>query len=101
MLEGEYGLSGVDPHPMRAALATFAAFLGGRNGVGPLMPFLLGLADAFAVSATLTNGDVLCHRGLESRWSLQAWWPSGLETFGIAGGRGVDRPSVVGTLFQA
>ncbi|MEO9463849.1 MAG: VIT1/CCC1 transporter family protein, partial [Marinomonas sp.] len=35
MLEGEYGLAGVDPHPMRAAVATFLAFL-----VAGLVPLL-------------------------------------------------------------
>jgi len=98
MLEGEYGLSGVDPHPMRAALATFAAFL--VAGMVPLMPFLLGLADAFAVSATLTMAMFFAIGVWKSRWSLQAWWRSGLETFGI-GGVAASIAFVVGTLFQA
>ena len=48
MLTDEYGLSRSVPNPRKAALATFAAFL--MAGVIPLLPFVLGLENAFSVS---------------------------------------------------
>jgi vacuolar iron transporter family protein len=83
MLVDEYGLAPVDPHPMRAALATFAAFL--AAGLVPLLPFLLAAADAFAWSALLTAGVFFGIGALKSRWSLAPWWRSGLETLAIGG----------------
>lgn len=83
MLEGEYGLAPVAPDPMRAALVTFGAFM--VAGMVPLMPFLLGMTDAFAISTTLT---LVCFFGIgaaKSIWSLSPWWRSGLETLAIGG----------------
>lgn len=98
MLEGEYGLSGVDPHPMRAALATFGAFL--IAGLIPLIPFVLGLPDAFRLSAVMTLGVFFAIGALKSRWSLATWWRSGLETLAI-GGVAAAIAYGVGTLFHA
>lgn len=81
MLEGEYGLASVDPHPMRAALVTFGAFL--IAGLIPLLPFLLGLASAFPASVVLTLIGFFGIGTLKSRWSLSPWWRSGLETLAI------------------
>ncbi len=97
MLEGEYGLGGVDPHPMRAALATFGAFL--LAGLIPLLPFLLSMPNAFAVSAVITMGVFFAIGALKSRWSLAPWWRSGLETLAI-GGVAAALAYVVGTLFH-
>lgn len=97
MLEGEYGLAGVDPHPMRAALATFAAFL--VAGMVPLMPFVLGVEGAFALSSWMTGGVFFAIGALKSRWSLAPWWRSGLETLAI-GGVAAGLAYVVGTLFS-
>jgi len=83
MLEGEYGLSGVDPHPMRAALATFAAFL--VAGVVPLLPFAFGLESAFQLASILTALVFFGIGALKSRWSLVPWWRSGFETLAIGG----------------
>ena len=83
MLEGEYGLSGVDPHPMRAALATFVAFL--IAGVIPLLPFIIGMEDAFRLSSVLTGIVFFAIGALKSVWSLVPWWRSGLETLLIGG----------------
>ncbi|MEY8842551.1 VIT1/CCC1 transporter family protein, partial [Cribrihabitans sp. XS_ASV171] len=83
MLEGEYGLGPVDPHPMRAALVTFGAFL--LAGMIPLLPFLIGLDNAFAVSAWMTGAVFFAIGALKSRWSLAPWWRSGLETLMIGG----------------
>ena len=52
MMEGEYGLGGLDPHPLKSAATTFLAFL--MAGIVPHFPFLLGLPNAFAVSCVIT-----------------------------------------------
>lgn len=98
MLHGEYGLGGVDPHPMRAAMATFAAFL--VAGFIPLLPFLLGLDGAFAMSAAMTMGVFFAIGALKSRWSLAPWWRSGIETL-LIGGVAAAIAYGVGTLFHA
>lgn len=96
MLEGEYGLSSVDPHPMRAALATFGAFL--AAGMLPLLPFLAGLPEAFTVSAVLTLATFFAIGSLKARWSLSPWWRSGGETLAI-GGSAAALAYLVGTAF--
>ncbi len=98
MLEGEYGLAGVDPHPMRAAVATFLAFL--IAGMIPLLPFLLGLDNAFRLSAIATGMVFFGIGALKSRWALTPWWRSGLETL-LIGGLAAAIAFGVGTLFHA
>lgn len=98
MMEGEYGLGGVDPHPLQAALATFAAFL--AAGLIPLLPFMLGLAGAFALSAWVTAAVFFAIGALKSRWSLAPWWRSGAETL-LIGGVAAGIAFGVGTLFHA
>ena len=97
MLTDEYGLAPVDPHPGRAALATFVAFL--LAGIVPLVPFLLGLANPFLI-ATLATGAVFFAIGTgKSRWSLTPWWISGLETL-LIGSAAAAIAYLVGSLFQ-
>ena len=96
MLEGEYGLGSADPHPMKAALVTFAAFL--AAGIIPLLPFLMSLGGAFALSASLTMVTFFAIGALKSLWSLAPWWRSGLETLAI-GGTAAGIAYVVGTFF--
>ena len=56
MLVDEYGLAPVPPHPMRAAVATFLAFL--VAGMVPLIPFLAGLPGAFCkIKLTWNKGE--------------------------------------------
>ena len=98
MMEGEYGLGGVDPHPMRAALATFLSFL--VAGMIPLLPFLFGLSGGFALSAWMTAAVFFAIGALKSRWSLAPWWRSGIETL-LIGGVAASIAYVVGTLFAA
>lgn len=98
MLEGEYGLSGADPHPVRAALATFLAFF--VAGMIPLLPFILGLSGAFTLSAWMTMVVFFAIGAVKSRWSLAAWWHSGLETL-LIGGAAAAIAYGVGTLFHA
>jgi VIT1/CCC1 family predicted Fe2+/Mn2+ transporter len=65
----------------------------------PLVPFLLGLAEAFTVSAWMTGAVFFAIGALKSRWSLAPWWRSGLETLAI-GGTAAAIAYGVGTLFQ-
>lgn len=78
MLVDEYGLSRTVPNPGRAALATFLAFL--AAGAVPLLPFVLGAADAFEISIIATLCTFFLIGAARSRWSLAPWWRSGLET---------------------
>ena len=96
ILDGRYGLSSIDPHPMRAALATFGAFL--VAGMVPLLPFLLSLPHAFATATGLTLASFFAIGAYKSRWSLAPWWRSGLETLGI-GGVAAAIAYIVGSLF--
>jgi VIT1/CCC1 family predicted Fe2+/Mn2+ transporter len=98
MMEGEYGLGGIDPHPAAAAVTTFLAFL--VAGCLPLLPFILGLADAFAISAAMTLATFFGIGAIKSHWSLSPWWRSALETLAI-GGTAAAIAYGVGTLFHA
>lgn len=97
MMEGEYGMGGVDPHPMKAALVTFFSFL--IVGLIPLTPFLLSLDNAFQISAGATLATFFAIGTLKSFWSLSPWWRSGLETLFI-GGTAALIAYTVGTLFH-
>ncbi|MGR3762021.1 VIT1/CCC1 transporter family protein [Roseobacteraceae bacterium NS-SX3] len=97
MMEGEYGLGGAGPAPLRAAVATFLAFL--AAGMVPLLPFLLGLPGAFQASVWMTMATFFAIGALKSHWSLAPWWRSGLETLAI-GGVAAGLAYAVGTLFQ-
>jgi hypothetical protein len=83
MLTDEYGLPPVEPDPMRAAIATFLAFL--VAGFVPLLPFIFSVPNAFTVSAVVTGVVFFCIGAAKSIWSLSPWWRSGLETFFIGG----------------
>lgn len=84
MMEAEYGIGPVDPHPLRAALVTFAAFL--LAGMVPLMPFLLAFdGAAFDASIAVTLATFFAIGTLKSRWSLAPWWRSGFETLALGG----------------
>lgn len=97
MLVDEYGLPPVDPHPLRAAVATFLAFL--VAGMVPLIPFLFGARDAFAIALAGTGGVFFLIGTLKSRWSLEPWWRSGLETL-LIGGVAASIAYFVGSLFR-
>lgn len=83
--------------PIRAALATFAAFL--AAGLIPLLPYALGLEPAFRLSIAATGLVFFTIGALKSRWSLNAWWRSGLETLAI-GAAAASIAYWVGTLFR-
>ncbi len=98
MMEGEYGLGGVDPHPFKSAATTFIAFL--IAGSVPLFPFILGLSNAFGISAIMTLVTFFAIGALKSIWSLSPWWRSALETL-LIGGLAAVIAFYVGTLFHA
>lgn len=81
MLVEEYGVSPTPPVPIKAALATFFAFL--ICGAMPLVPFFMGMESAFTVSTVLTAVVFFLIGTGKSRWSLASWWHSGLETLAI------------------
>jgi VIT1/CCC1 family predicted Fe2+/Mn2+ transporter len=86
MLKEEVGVHPDTPHPLRAALATLAAFV--LVGAVPLLPFLLledALERAFAVSAVATGATFFAIGTLKG-WAVgRPVLPSGLETFAVGG----------------
>lgn len=98
MLTDEYGVSPASPHPLRAAIATFVAFL--AAGMVPLLPFLFDLSDAFLAASLATAAVFFGIGAAKSRWSLAPWWWSGTETLAI-GGTAAVIAYFVGTLFHA
>lgn len=97
MMVEEYGLSPADPTPMRAALATFLAFL--LAGLVPLMPYVLAVSDPFRMSIVLTGMVFFAVGATKARWSLAPWWRSGMETL-LIGGVAAAIAFYVGTLFR-
>ena len=97
MLTDEYGLALTEPKPERAAAATFGAFL--AAGVVPLLPFVLGLENAFSVSVLATGLTFFLIGALKSRWALAPWWRSGFETLAI-GAVAAGIAYYVATLFR-
>ncbi len=81
MLVEEYGLPREVRSPVYAALSTFSAFL--ICGSAPLLPFVLGVKDAFPVSVILTGAVFFAIGSIKSRWSTSRWWKSGLATLAV------------------
>ena len=81
MLTEEYGLPAEVRSPMRAALATFAAFC--LCGLVPLVPYVFGAREALPLSMILTGGVFFAIGSVKSRWSTARWWRSGLSTFAV------------------
>lgn len=85
MVTEEFGLSENVRDPSAAAGATFAAFV--ACGSVPLVPFLLLPPEtASPVALVLTAAVFFLIGSMKSRWSLQRWWASGLETLTIGCG---------------
>ena len=79
MLTEEYGLPAEVRSPMKAAGATFAAFV--ACGLVPLLPYVFGLGSSFLVSCIATGATFFLIGSLKSRWSTSGWLRSGMETF--------------------
>lgn len=97
MMEGEYGFGSIDPHPAKSAATTFVAFL--IAGLIPLLPFIFGLNNAFAISATMTMASFFAIGMIKSHWSPSPWWRSAIETL-LIGGAAASIAFFVGTLFH-
>lgn len=78
MVREEYGLGQHVRPAMKAARTTFASFV--LCGAVPLLPFLLGLTNAFAVALTMTLVVFFSIGSLKSRIVAVSWWRGGLET---------------------
>ncbi|MFQ6548457.1 VIT1/CCC1 transporter family protein [Aestuariibius sp. 2305UL40-4] len=98
MLVDEYGVSPTPPAPLKAALATFGAFI--LAGFVPLLPFLVGLTNAFQVSIVATFAVFFAIGALRSRWSVRPWWRTAIETL-LIGGCAALIAFGVGRLFHA
>lgn len=78
MLTEEYGLPAKTRSAWLAAASTFSAFT--ICGLLPLLPFFVEAGSSFSVSAILTGLTFFLIGSVKSRWSVQAWWRSGLVT---------------------
>jgi vacuolar iron transporter family protein len=81
MIQEEYGMAAELRSPWRAAVSTMAAFV--ACGAVPLVPFLFGLESAAAWSLAATAVVFFAIGSAKARWSVIAWWRSGLETLAI------------------
>jgi vacuolar iron transporter family protein len=103
MLREEWGLSGRLPSPIKAALATFFAFL--IVGFLPLLPFTIPIwADQpqntlFAWSAAFTALAFFGIGAMKSQVVSASWWRSGLETL-LMGGGAASLAYIVGVLLR-
>jgi VIT1/CCC1 family predicted Fe2+/Mn2+ transporter len=81
MLAEEYGLPQRVRSPWWAALSTFSAFI--VCGLAPLVPYAVGLPQAFWLAIASTAGVFFTIGAARSRWSSAPWWRSGLSTLGM------------------
>lgn len=85
----ELGYGRAEVHPLRASLVTFAAFV--LVGFIPLAAFvcqLLGIplpTDTFLTSSVMTAAAFFGVGAFKSRFVVQHWWRSGLETLTVGG----------------
>jgi VIT1/CCC1 family predicted Fe2+/Mn2+ transporter len=84
MLAEEYGITAALRSPLRAAAATFGAFV--VAGSLPLVPFIFGLPHAPTVAIAAAGLVFVLIGSVRSRWSVRPWWSSALETFAIGMG---------------
>lgn len=98
MLTDEYNMPRAFSNPMTAGVATFTAFL--CAGIIPLLPFLLGLPNAFGASIAMTGVVFFGIGALKSHWSQARWWWSGGETL-LIGSAAAALAFFVGSAFHA
>jgi len=97
MLSDEYGLPKEARSPLFAAVSTFSAFA--ICGLAPLIPFLIGAVNPFALSILLTGVVFFAIGSAKSRWSTGSWWRSGLSTL-FVGGIAASLAYVVGVVLK-
>lgn len=103
MMVEELGYGPTHTDPLRAAAATFAAFL--LIGFIPLAAFLLELAApsvvdrAFLWSSLMTAGAFFIVGALKARFVAQRWYLAGAETLAVGGAAAV-LAYVVGALLK-
>lgn len=97
MLTEEYGLPSQIRSSWKAAVFTFLAFI--ICGLVPLLPYLLGLKNAFNISSALTGITFFLIGSAKSRWSTSSWLRSGLETF-FVGALAAILAYIVGVLLK-
>jgi VIT1/CCC1 family predicted Fe2+/Mn2+ transporter len=97
MLTDEYGLPATVRSPWRAGMHTFLAFM--LCGSIPLLPYLLGVANPLLWATLLTAVVFLAIGSAKSRWSLDHWLKSALETLAIGMGA-ASLAYLVGHLLQ-
>ena len=81
MLAEEYGVVLDGRSPWKAGAATYAGFLAG--GAMPLLPFVLGAPNSTTLAVITSAFAFFLTGAARSRWGVQSWWTSGLETFAI------------------
>lgn len=97
MLAEEYNLPREVRSAWHAALVTFAAFL--ICGSVPLVPYVVGVREAFLPSTLLTGAVFIIIGSVKARWSPTPWWRSGLATF-LIGAAAAFLAYVTGVLLQ-
>jgi VIT1/CCC1 family predicted Fe2+/Mn2+ transporter len=97
MLTEEYGLPLQPRSPWMAAATTFSAFA--ICGIVPLIPFLIGFRNSFAVSIALTGAVFFIIGSIKSKWSTVAWWRSGISTL-LVGGIAAGLAYAVGVILK-
>lgn len=103
MMVEELGFSPSREEPMRAAVATFTAFL--VMGAIPLLAFFVELfaegtiARPFLWSTAMTAVAFFTIGALKSRFVAQPWWKAGAETL-LVGGAAATLAYVVGALLK-
>jgi len=98
MLAGEYGLPPFEPRPWASAIATFLAFI--ACGVIPLLPFIFVPEHAYAIATVLTGITFLTVGAIKSRWSVESWFYSAIQTL-LIGGIAATIAYSVGNLFSS
>jgi VIT1/CCC1 family predicted Fe2+/Mn2+ transporter len=97
MMTEEHGLPPVSRSPVRAAAATFLAFL--LCGSIPLLPFVAGAPASLPTSALMTGITFFSIGSLRSHWSPASWWRAGIETF-LIGATAAFMAYLVGALLS-
>ena len=89
MMREELGYAAAEPSELRAALATFVAFV--TIGALPLLVYVYDLIvssdveDPFLWSAVMTGVAFAAVGGMKSLFVDQSWWRSALETLIVGG----------------